>query len=267
MKLLNTKLFSVYIIAFLILSFSCKPIKNVTSVVKSNTLESVYDSLKISEPDYKTLNIKFNVKYEKKSQTMSLKGNCKILKDSIIWVSLSPGLGIEAARLMCTRDSIFLLDKLNESLTKGKYSYLNNLYKLDVDFNSLQSILTNAFFVYPSKAEEKADFLKTFSVYKDSIDLSVYRKSEEMVENLVVIKKKSFDIKSYFINDISNKRSLSIKYNNSENNQNVFPDLIAIKSMSGEKFLFVDLEYTKVALNDELTFSFKVPSDYRVIVQ
>ncbi len=267
MNLLNNKLLSGFILSTIVMALSCKPIKNFTSVVKSNTLESVYDSVKLSEPDYKTLNIKFNVKYEKKSQTMSLKGNLKILKDSLIWVSLSPGLGIEAARLMCTGDSIFLLDKLNESLTKGKYSYLNNLYKLDVDFFSLQSILTNAFFIYPTGKNEKDEFLNSFLVHKDSVDLSVYRKSAEMVENLVVINKKSFDIISYFINDITNKRSLSIKYANSAKNQNAFPDLIAIKSNSGEKFLFVDIEYTKVSLNEELTFSFKVPSYYRIIVQ
>ncbi|NJO89334.1 MAG: DUF4292 domain-containing protein [Chloroflexia bacterium] len=40
------------------------------------------------------------------TKTITLKGNLRIQKDSLIWISLS-GFGIEAARLKCTKDSVF----------------------------------------------------------------------------------------------------------------------------------------------------------------
>jgi hypothetical protein len=259
--------FSIVLVASI--SFTaCKTVKPVVNVVKSNSLEYIYDSLKLSEFDYKNLNIKFNAKYEKKSQTMSLKGNLKIIKDSVIWVSLSPGLGIEAVRLMCTKDSIYLLDKLNGSLTKGKYEYLKNAYKIDVDYHSLESILTNNFFVYPSTINEKKDFVSTYSISKDSIDLAVYRKNTDMVENLININRNSYKVSSYMINDVPNKRNLSVKYGYSDNkDKNSLPSTVNIKSLNADKFLFIDLEYTKIAINEDISILFKVPSDYKVIVQ
>ena len=261
-------------IIFIILIFcagifmnSCKTIKPVTHATKGSNLGNIYDSLKLAEFNFKTLNIKFNVKYEKKTQSLTLKGNLKILKDSIIWISLSPGLGIEAARLMLTKDSVFLLDKLNGSLTKGKYTYLKNLYKVDVDYNSLQAILTNNFFIYPSVSNEKNEFTNRFHISKDSIELAVYRKDELSVENLVNIQKSVYRINSYLINDVPNRRSLNVNYQSkASHDQKNFPGSITIKSVNENKFLNIDLDYTKVTLNEDLTFSFKVPQDYRVIV-
>jgi len=246
---------------------SCKTVKPIAEKKPKSSLDNIYDSIKLAEYEYESLNIKFNVKYEKKSQSMNLKGNLKILKDSIIWVSLSPGLGIEAARLMCTKDSIFFLDKINGSLTKGKYEYIKNLYKIDVDYYSLQAILTNNFFIYPTIKNEKAEFTKNFSLTKDSTELAVYRKNELLVENLVNINRAVYRISSYFINDVPNKRSLSVKYSADVNQkQKSFPGSISIKSFNADKFLLLDLDYTKVTVNEALTFSFKVPQDYRLIV-
>ncbi len=267
MKLKFKALFIILIISSGFFMNSCKTIKPITTVKVGNNLENIYDSLKQAEFNFKTLNIKFNVKYEKKSQSMSLKGNLKILKDSIIWVSLSPGLGIEAARLMCTKDSVFFLDKMGGSLTKGKYEYLKNLYKIDVDYNSLQAILTNNFFIYPSVLNEKKEFLEKFSIAKDSVELAVYRKDDYSVENLVNIEKSIYRISSYMINDVPNKRNLFVNYQ-SKNNLDVknFPGSISIKSTNEDKFLNLELDYTKITLNEDLTFSFKVPKDFKVIL-
>jgi len=264
------KVNSIFIILIFSAGFfmnSCKTIKPVTQATKGSNLANIYDSLKLAEFQFKTLNVKFNIKYEKKTQSMSLKGNMKILKDSIIWISLSPGLGIEAVRLMLTKDSVFLLDKLNGSLTKGRYSYIKNLYKIDVDYNSLQAILTNNFFIYPSVKNERNEFTNKFNISKDSIELAVYRKDDLMVENLVNIQKSIYRINSYMINDVPNRRNLFVNYQSKAvHGQKNFPGSITIKSTNEDKFLNLDLDYTKVTLNEDLTFAFKVPQDYRIIV-
>ncbi|MFN8256448.1 MAG: DUF4292 domain-containing protein [Bacteroidales bacterium] len=260
------KLFVLVIISVLVVS--CKQKKLITDIPKLNNMEFVYDSIKNADFNFKTLNVKFNIRYEKKSQTMTLKGNLKMLKDSIIWISLSPGLGIEAAKLMCTNDSIYFMDKMNNTLTKGKYNYINNLYKVSVDFKSLQAILTNNFFIYPSAIDEKDEFLKNYIISKDSMELSVYRKNFESVENMINLDKKRYKINSCLINDVNNRKSLSVKYNKAENNENFnLPGFINIKSASADKFLLLDLEYNKIVMNENLTFSFKVPSDYKIIIQ
>ena len=259
--------FTTYVLIVSFLVSSCKTLKN-----KGNgntnmlSLEQVYDSVYKFQYDYNTLYAKCNVKFKQKSKTMSLKGNLRIQKDSIIWISLSPGLGIEAVRLKCTKDSVFMLDKINKTLTKGKYDFIKKLWKIDVDYNSLQSILTNYFFIYPTVEDEKLNFSNQFTLKKDSNQLLAYRKTPLSVENLLTLNNSDFFISSYLINDVSNLRSLKINYEKGQfENANRFPSLVKIASVNAGKNIQLDVKYTKVNLNKSLSFSFRVPDSYRVI--
>lgn len=260
-------LFWIFIVGLTLIFSSCKTIRIEKNSKKVLTISQIYDSIQSSKLEYESLNAKFSVKYTTKSKSLSLKGNVRILKDSLIWVSLSPGLGIEAVRMMCTRDSIFLLDRINKSLTKGKYDYLNKLWKIDVDYNSLQSIITNQFFIYPVATNEKDEFIKNFSIRNDSSNISLYRKTPQSVENLVKFPIRSFIMNEYLLNDVPNLRSLNVNYTTgSFEGINYFPEVVDISSTNSGKNIQVTLNYTKVTLNESLNFSFSVPSSYRLIV-
>jgi len=260
-------IFATYLLIVSFLFSSCKTLKNRKHRKDVLTLEEVYDSVGKFQKEYKTLFAKCNIKYQNKSKTISLKGNLKILKDSLIWISLSPGLGIEVVRLKCTKDSVFLLDKINKSITKGKYSYIKKLWKIDVDYNSLQSILTNHFFIYPTVADEKFDFFKEFTLKDDSTQIVAYRKTEQSVENLIKLNNSDFSISSYLINDVPNVRSLLINYGNGNfDTAPNFPGKVDIASSTSGKSLMINVNYTRVTLNSSITFPFRVPSSYRIII-
>jgi hypothetical protein len=247
--------------------FSCKTIKPVISDEKELNLSKIYDSLQISEIKFKTLEIKFNVQYTGSDQNLSLKGNLKVLHDSLIWVSLSPGLGIEAARFMCNPDSLFILDRINRDLTKGTYKYLKETKRIDIDFKSLQAILLNRFFVYPSVTNERDEFINTFTIKNDSTALTVYRKSSTAIENMVNINRMNYKVMDYFISDIPNMRNLSIKYSiDNVDHDNGLSKFIKIVSNSEGKFLNIEINYTKITKDELITFPFNVPLSYKIIV-
>lgn len=260
------KICKLLLIGFIFL-LSCKTIKPV--IIESNELSigKIYDSLKVSELRFNTLEIKFNLDYTVSEQSMSLKGNIRMLHDSLIWVSLSPGLGIEAVRFMCNPDSLFILDRINRDSTKGTFKYLKETKKIDIDFKSLQAILLNNFFVYPSVNNEREEFINTFTIKNDSTALTIYRKSASSVESLVNINRKKYKITDYFLSDIQNIRNLNIKYF-SENIdlETGLPKQIRIGSNNAGKFMNIELNYTRITQNSELSYPFKVPSGYRIIV-
>ena len=69
-------------------------------------------------------------------------------KDSAIWLSANAILGIEAMRVLITRDSVKLLDKLNKVYTARSVDYLQDLTSLPLDLPTLQDlIIGNAVFV------------------------------------------------------------------------------------------------------------------------
>ena len=231
-----------------------------------NSLLKIYDSLKLAEFPFTTIEIKFNVQYSNTLENISLKGNLKILKDSIIWASLSPGLGIEAARFMCNPDSLFILDRINKELTKGTYKYLKDVKKIDIDFRSLQAILLNQFFIYPSVENDKDEFLNTYSIKNDSTALTIYRKSYSSVENIVNIDRSAFRVKDYYLSDIPNMRSLKINYSPEKHNIVNLPKEIRIYSSSQGKFMNIEISYVKISKDDNITFTFNVPASYKVIL-
>ena len=55
--------------------------------------------------DYFTAKAKLN--YTNGDQKLSAVANLRIKYDSLIWISISPGLGIEVLRLKLTTDSVF----------------------------------------------------------------------------------------------------------------------------------------------------------------
>ncbi len=264
------KFFKLLTIGLLIsvLAISCKTTKKLRKE-QATKLSSVYDSLSNNYFDYKTLYIKSSVKYKKEKKSLKLKTTIKILKDSIIIASLSPGLGIEAARIKFTKDSVFIMDRLSSHLTKAAYKYLSDSLNISVDYQDIQNILTNRLFIYPKDKtmDLKEQFINNYVFKKQINDIQLYRKTISNIEQLIVIAPNDYHIKESKVNDLANKRMMNIKFIDlfSEDFKNI-PKSISIVSFSDDKYTNIDIDYLKVQKNKELRFSFKVPSKYDITV-
>src|SRR5258708_37539725 len=64
-----------------------------------------------------------------------------IKKDSLIWLSINLGLGIEAFGVLITPDSVKILDKLKKVARLRSVSYLQEEIHLPIDFRTLQDLL------------------------------------------------------------------------------------------------------------------------------
>ena len=89
--------------------------------------------------DYFSAKVKLN--YTSGDQKLSAVANLRIKYDSLIWISISPGLGIELFRLKLTTDSVFLLDRMAHKYMKSSYSEFNNFYGINLNFKWIRSIM------------------------------------------------------------------------------------------------------------------------------
>lgn len=92
--------------------------------------------------DFRTFNAKVGVDY-KGTDGKGYSVNAKVImyKDSLIWVSANAILGIEALRLLITRDSVKLLNKLEKVYTARSISYLQEVTSLPLDLATLQEMI------------------------------------------------------------------------------------------------------------------------------
>jgi hypothetical protein len=256
---------------FLIISlllYSCKTIKTVKRKQVSE-LTAVFDSITRNYLDYNTLYIKSSVKYKNEKKSLKLKTSIKILKDSMIIASLSPGLGIEAARIKFTKDSIFIMDRLSSHLTKASYQYLIDSLNISFDYHDIQNILTNELFIYPKDKtlDFKSQFIENFTLKKQSEQIELYRKTLSNIEQLIILDKEDYHIQEAKVNEIDNQRFIDIKFSGLFSGDfKTIPKNVSILSFSDNKYLTIDINYLKVQKDKSLNFSFKVPAKYDVTV-
>jgi hypothetical protein len=92
--------------------------------------------------DYTTFNAKVNVDYrDATGKNYDVNATVRMYKDSAVWVTVNAILGIEALRVLITRDSIKLLDKQNKLYTARSVDYLQEVTALPLDLKTVQDLL------------------------------------------------------------------------------------------------------------------------------
>ena len=272
-----------------------KPIKDRSSSYLTKRLEK-------NLFQYETLSFKTDVNLQMKDEKRSFKANVRIKKDSAIWMSLSPALGIEVARAIFTQDSIKLIDKWNDKYYLGDYEYINNIFDADFDFGMLQDLLVaNPVFydakekfvatkdrnghILTSKNKRKVrkalgldkNLLKEESeIEKDTLQFNVnIRKlrraiTKEDEEDLIVkrywINPNTFKLDKSIIRDLYYNRTFIVdhlKYDKVALME--FPDETEILLEDDDNTTKVKMEHSRVRVNKSLKFPFVIPEKFERI--
>ena len=99
------------------------------------------DNIDINAFKFDYFTAKAKLIYTNGDQKLSAVANLRIKSDSLIWISISPGLGIEAFRIKLTTDSVFLLDRIDHNYMKSSYREFSNFYGFNLNFKWIQAIM------------------------------------------------------------------------------------------------------------------------------
>jgi len=91
--------------------------------------------------DYKTFSGKAKIHFSGPDNDKTFTAHFRIRKDSVIWVNVTFD-ALPVARLFITRDSFFLLNTIDQEVTRIPLSQAAKVLPTKVDFTSLQSIVT-----------------------------------------------------------------------------------------------------------------------------
>ncbi len=96
----------------------------------------------IAKPEWAAM--KFQVDADLNGDASAFKVNARMRRDSAIWLSITPALGVEAARIILTEDSVQLFSKVpgNKFGYTGDYSSFDSLLGTELSFDMAQRILT-----------------------------------------------------------------------------------------------------------------------------
>ena len=260
-----------FILATMVVMASCRSTKKIqTAITKKDTIETVatnkIDSaaliknalVKLNENfiDFKTFSAKVDVDYRGgDDKHYDVNANLRMYKDSLIWISVNAVFGIEAMRMLITRDSVFLLDKLNKTYLVRSIDYLQEVSSLPLTLSTLQDILVgNPVFI---------DSVVSFSNDNNTISLlSIGNSFKNLVtingNNNLLVHSKLDDI------DLTRSRTAGLNYDDYENEKGKTFSSKRRITVAEKNKLDISLKFKQFEFNDEVNFPFSIPKNYKL---
>jgi hypothetical protein len=270
-----SKLFNwiILVVTALMLLSSCKSTRPmIKAPLKEEGPDFLYSRLKENEFRFDWLSVKFDASYTEKRNSSDFKGQVRIRKDSLIWVSITPALGIELFRMVITNDSVKYINRFNKEYFLGDYALVSRFLQIHIDYDILQSlILGNDFQFYETNS---------FRASIDNLDYKLsttgrrkIRKEAEgasadpivLLQNIWLnpesFKITKVDVKEY----MKDNRKLTASYGDFQpSGAQLYPASLNFDIIA-EDVIKIRIDYTRLTLDEPMAFPFSIPENYERI--
>lgn len=108
--------------------------------VSTSSPASLSTALAIEDVDFDYLTSSSKIRYSDDGKNVSATANVRIKKDSVIWISVTPGFGIEAARALVTRDSLAFINRLEKEYQAYSFQELSDKFNFNINYDLLQAV-------------------------------------------------------------------------------------------------------------------------------
>ncbi len=231
------------------------------------------DKLKEHELKFNQFAAKFNVEYLADHKNTTVSGNLRIEVDSMIWISITPALGLEAVRFMLTPDSIKFINRLSKTYFMRDFAYINQLLNKTLDYDMAQAfLLGNDFSLYDS------------NTFKASIDNQQYKLSTVNRRKLRRYVRRSEDdisipIQSIWLDPVSFKISRVLLKEAERDSRKFLATYTAFEDVDGKLIpsnldfrietddnkIRIKINYSRIQIDQEQTYPFRIPESYTEI--
>jgi len=254
-----SKNIQILFLTIIILASACKSTKDiaVSTNVEVLAYEIVAEKFEAQNHEYTSTSIRAKVDVTEK-KTRSFTANIRMVRDSIIWASLTGALGVEGVRIIVTKDSIHIIDKLNKIYYQKPFNYINEFVPFPLDLNFLQDILLGNHQL-DTAAKTNFNIDDTYIIQQETAKMkSAYNIAPEFFYPLFVK-----------LNELQNNRQVTIKYNdyrpaNDTDTSSKAFSFHRIVDFKSEKKTKIDIKFSRISWNEELSFPFSVGEKYEI---
>ena len=248
---------------------SCRSIKTIEEIDGSTSMDPKLGVVSILENKvhlFNTMKAK-NVEMEFKMNGVSqkIKGNIAIYRDSLIAVSVMPALGYELLRILCTEDSVIVINRSDKSYSATSFEYVAEKYKWPLHFLDLQAIMANEVFYYKEAYQDRNYKNRLSSEEQQYLYVvDAYRSGRRITNQGIEIDEEGRRLEKISIVDYEERISLELDYSDFIIIGEVFfPRQIFIDLVTQNYNVNVEFHYGKISFNDPIHLEFSVPANYR----
>lgn len=205
--------------------------------------------------DFQTFSSKVNVDYRGSGgKNYDVNAAIRMQRDSAIWISVNAVLGIEALRVLITKDSVKLLDKLNKTYKSHSVSYLQETTALPLDLPTLQDLIVG-----------NPVFLDSNVIgYNQSAGTISLLVLGNLFKNLISVAEEDKTVQHIKLDDVNAARSRTadLSYAGYESKKGVRFATKRTISVSEKKKLDIRLDFKQYDFNQPVAFPFSIPKNF-----
>lgn len=215
---------------------------------------------------YKTLSAKVSLEFVKLGSKSNLSSGAalRIIKDKGILLSLRPFLGIEVAKMVVSRDSVLIVDRMHKQYLYESIADLKKNKQVDFNYYNLESLLSNRIF-YPGKQNvTEVDYPKFMISKAEGSYLVSTKDASNILYNFAV--DGNNHVISTLIYGESKNTTLQCSYNKFILDEGrSYPTEIGFKIGIKDKRLDLNMSYSKLDVNKDVDIDFSVPDQYKKV--
>lgn len=204
------------------------------------------------QSEVKTVTAQYQI-YLTGNKSMSIRGMISSEHNKSLTVSIQMLLGIEIARIHCTPDSIWALDKLSQRYYEADFKTFEK--ELGTNFYGLQALLTNRTF-----DPEGLDFAN-FTVNKVEENYILALNKDMYTE--FIVEGGKYLTRSLLKKNNSGSYLMTTYANFLPVGEFFFPSKVDCIFQSKEKSNTISLNYSSVNINKQSNLTFSIPANYR----
>ncbi len=246
---------------------SCGPVREVVTPAdpEAVSVSRTLSALREKESDFDFFSARISGIANIDNSSYNFSGNIRIRKDSAIFVSISPFLGIEMARVLITPDRVQMLNRLEGTYFEGEMDLINSMLNTQLDYYMLQSLLVGNDFRHFSSENFRA------SHDRDRLLLQNPERRPETGGNPGVyfqqniwLDSESFRITENLLYDPVSRSSIRARYESFDQITGQYmPRDISLVFIDPANRADLSLRYTRTSLNEPVPITFSVPERYR----
>ncbi len=218
-------------------------------------IDKAFDRLNENRISYQTFSAKIGVDYvggDGKKYDVNV--FVRLYKDSLAWFSVNGALGIEGMRVLMTRDSVFILNKLDKEYQARSIEYIQEIVSLPFELGSIQDLIIG-----------NPVFLDTnFVSYTTSANMISLLSYGEWFKHLITFNDNDHLVLNSKLDDVDvlRNRTAYLNYSEYENKKGVNFSTNRTISVAEKTKLDIKLNFKQYEFNETLTFPFTIPKNY-----
>lgn len=218
------------------------------------------NKVSVANLDFRNLSAKGRMQFENDGDKITTGITIRLQKDSIIWISVVPGLGIEAARIRLTPDSVALINRLERTYFADQVQGLKTRFNVDLTFEMVQALLVGNYIPGESNNEKL-------------LDEDPWQHTRQMVGAAVLdqyISTDTYKLQKLQISDPRSPNTITVNYSDFENigaipvANSALIVANTVKEDNKPRKMVAAINFNRVEIDGkDLNFPFSIPADYR----